>query len=89
MILLVAINSFLKTVLIILLVYFTIRFLGKLLWPYLVRYITKKAGQKMENAFKGFQQQSQQRPKATPQKEEVPKKSSEVVGEYIDFEELD
>ncbi len=67
-------------------VYFGLRFLGKLLWPFFVRYITKKAGQKMENAFKGFQQQTRQ--EQTPPKD-VPKKSSKVVGEYVDFEEID
>nr|CCF99671.1 conserved hypothetical protein [uncultured Dokdonia sp.] len=44
----------------------------------------------MENAFKGFQQQTQQYGQS--QKEptrDVPKKSSKVVGEYVDYEEID
>ena len=86
MLLIAELNGFLKTLVIILLVYFAIRFSAKLLWPYLLRYITKKAGQKMESAFKGFQQQTQQ---AGAPAQEVPKKSNEVVGEYIDYEEID
>lgn len=86
MLLVAEIPGFLKTLAIILMVYFGLRFLAKLLWPYLVKYITKKAGQKMENAFKGFQQQGQQQPTQT---KDVPKKSTEVVGEYVDYEEID
>lgn len=89
MLLVAEIPSFLKTLAIILMVYFGLRFLGKLLWPYLVKYITKKAGQKMENAFKGFQQQAQQAQRPTAQTKDVPKKSSKVVGEYVDYEEID
>ena len=90
MLLVAEIPSFIKTIAIILLVYFGLRFLVKLAWPYIVRYITKKAGQKMENTFKGFQQQTQQYGQS--QKEptrDVPKKSSKVVGEYVDYEEID
>lgn len=89
MLIVAEIPSFLKTLAIILMVYFGLRFLGKLLWPYLVKYITKKAGQKMENAFKGFQQQAQQSQQATGPTKDVPKKASKVVGEYVDYEEIE
>lgn len=77
--------SFFKTLAIVLLVYFALRFLLKLAMPYLMRYVTKKAEQKMQQAFKGFANQS------STQSEEpvVPKKTSKVVGEYIDFEEVE
>ena len=89
MLIVAEIPNFLKTFAIILMVYFGLRFLGKLLWPYLVKYITKKAGQKMENAFKGFQQQAQQSQQATGPIKDVPKKASKVVGEYVDYEEIE
>lgn len=89
MLIVAEIPNFLKTFAIILMVYFGLRFLGKLLWPYLVKYITKKAGQKMENAFKGFQQQAQQSQQATAPTKDVPKKASKVVGEYVDYEEIE
>lgn len=90
MLIVAEIPSFLKTFAIILMVYFGLRFLGKLLWPYLVKYITKKAGQKMESAFKGFQQQTQQSQQSTARPtRDVPKKASKVVGEYVDYEEID
>ncbi|TVZ51282.1 hypothetical protein OD90_0419 [Dokdonia sp. Hel_I_53] len=86
MLLVAEIPSFLKTLAIILLIYFVLRFLGRLAWPYIVRYLTKKAGEKMQSAFKGFQQQTT---KTQMPPKDVPKKSSEVVGEYIDYEEID
>ena len=86
MLLLLALDGFFKTILIIVLVYVTLRFLIRLLLPYLMRYVAKKAGQKMENAFRGFQEpQHPNRQEPQP----VEKKSKEVVGEYIDFEEID
>lgn len=86
MFLVAAIPSFFKTLAIILMVYFGLRFLLKLMWPYIVQYLTKKASQKMENVFKGFNQPTQQQ---GTQAKDVPKKSSKVVGEYVDYEEID
>ena len=86
MLLLLALDGFFKTILIIVLVYVTLRFLIRLVLPYLMRYIAKKAGQNMEIAFRGFQEsQHPNRPAPQP----VEKKSKEGVGEYIDFEEID
>lgn len=77
--------SFLKTLCIILLVYFALRFFMKLAWPYLIRFIQKKAHQKMEQMFKGFPDA----PSNTTKEPEVSKKSSKIMGEYIDFEEVE
>lgn len=82
-------EGFVKTILVVLLVYFALRFFTRLLMPYFMRYIAKKAGQKMEGMFKGFQEQAGQGKAAEPTKEPVTKKSSKVVGEYIDFEEIE
>lgn len=77
--------SFLKTLAIVLLVYFALRFFIKLATPYLMRYVAKKAEQKMQQAFKGFANQTNTQPEDSV----VPKKSSKVVGEYIDYEEVE
>ncbi|MEP0265155.1 DUF4834 domain-containing protein [Dokdonia sp.] len=86
MLLLLALDGFFKTILIIVLVYVTLRFLGRLLFPYFMRYIAKKAGQKMETTFKGFNGFPQDN---TPEPAPVEKKSKKTVGDYIDFEEID
>ncbi|WP_369793779.1 DUF4834 family protein [Sediminibacter sp. Hel_I_10] len=85
--------GFLRTILIILLIYYGVKILARLFAPYFLRYMSKK----MQERFGGqFQQQQRQR---TQQKKEgetiidkVPKshqESDKTVGEYIDYEEID
>jgi len=84
--------GFLRTILIILLVYYGVKILVRFFTPYLVRYMSGK----VKERFGGqFQQQTNQKP---PQNEgetvidKVPrssKNSNEKVGEYVDFEEID
>lgn len=76
---------FLKTLSIILLVYYVLRFLIKLVSPYLIRFVTRKAQSKMQEMFKGFGDAAQN----TKEEATVSKKSKKVVGEYIDFEEVE
>nr|WP_100803737.1 DUF4834 family protein [Ulvibacter sp. MAR_2010_11] len=85
--------TFLKTILIILLVYFGLKFLVKLLTPYVMRYIAKKAGQKFEQAFGNNPFQPPKKEKEgsisidkTPSSKT---KSKSTVGEYVDYEEID
>lgn len=85
--------TLLKTVLIILLVYFGLKFLIKLIAPYVMRYIAKKAGEKFEKAFRGPTQSNPEREKeGSITIDKVPtkgKKSKSTVGEYVDYEEID
>ncbi|WP_431134868.1 DUF4834 family protein [Psychroserpens mesophilus] len=85
--------GFLRTILIILLVYYGIKILSRLFAPYLVRYMSKKMQQKFGEQFQ--QEQQHQNPK---QKEgetvidKVPKQhksSDKSVGEYVDYEEIE
>lgn len=87
-------DTFFKTLLILLLVYFGLKILFRLAMPFLMRYIAKKASQKMENAFRRTQYQSEN----NKQKEgkitidDIPKKKSrnkKPVGDYVDYEEID
>ncbi len=85
--------SFLKTILIFLLVYFALKYLLKWLSPYIMRFIAKKAAQRFENAFgqNPFQDaNTQTRDKDTLDKaNKNPKSNGKIVGEYVDFEEVD
>jgi len=86
--------TFLKTVLIILLIFFGLKFLFRLAMPYLMRYLAKKAGQKMEQAFRGSSQYDNTRTQK-PGNISVDKmpnqnsKNNKKVGEYVDYEEID
>ncbi len=85
--------TFLKTILIVLLVYFGLKFIIKFSWPYILRYITKKAGQKFEQAFNS----SIKRPPETKEEgsisiDKMPSsktKSKSTEGEYVDYEEIE
>ncbi len=86
--------TFLKTILIILLVYYTLKFSFRFFGPYLMRFIAKKASQRFENAFGGNPfQQPNETSSGNTSFDKVPKKntrtSKKVVGEYVDFEEID
>lgn len=84
--------GFLRTILIILLVYYGLKILSRLFAPYLVRYMSKK----MQERFGGqFQQHQQQNPKYKEGETVIDKvpnasnSSNKNVGEYIDYEEID
>jgi hypothetical protein len=90
-----SVMGLLKTVLIILLFYFGFKILARLFTPLLIRFVAKKAEQK----FGGFKNQANQQQQQQQKKKEgetiidkIPnqnKTSSDKVGEYIDYEELD
>ncbi|MEM6516499.1 MAG: DUF4834 family protein [Bacteroidota bacterium] len=84
--------GFLRTILIILLVYYGVKILMRLFAPYLVRYMSNK----MQERFGGQFQQSHTTNSREKEGETVidkappsRKKSNEKVGEYVDFEEID
>ncbi|WP_363299885.1 DUF4834 family protein [Altibacter sp.] len=85
--------TFLKTILIILLVYYGLKFFIKLLMPYFMRYLAKKAGQRFEKAFGANPYQtSKPQPEGETSVDKMPPtptKSKSTVGEYVDYEEID
>ncbi|MBX2827526.1 MAG: DUF4834 family protein [Flavobacteriaceae bacterium] len=85
--------SFLKTILIILLVYFGLKFLFRLLAPYAMRYLAKKAAQRFENAFEqapfGTHGTSPGPQTRSDSNKDIPKSNGKIVGEYVDYEEID
>lgn len=88
-------TGLIKTILIILLVWYGIKILSRLFAPALMRYVAKKAEAKFGEQFgQQFNQKKQQQP---PKKEgetvidKVPQSntSNKNVGEYVDYEEID
>lgn len=83
--------SILKTVLIILLIYFGFKIIIKFFGPLILKYFLKKIGNKFQQQFN---QQSQPDSKQkgdefTDKKSPSNMKSNKKVGEYIDYEEID
>jgi len=86
--------GFLKTVLIVLLVYYSIKILAKWFAPKLFRYAAKKTEEHFKEKFEGFAgQQSHDEEQIgdviIDKKTTKKKNSSKNVGEYIDFEEIE
>ncbi|UAB82582.1 DUF4834 family protein [Marixanthomonas sp. SCSIO 43207] len=86
--------TFLKTILIILLVYFGLKFLIRWATPYLMRYVAKKAGQRFEQAFNGAQRttNSSKEKEGKVSIDKMPRKQrtkQSTVGDYVDYEEID
>lgn len=84
--------GFVRTILIILLVYYGIKILSRIFAPYLMRYMSKKMQQKFEGQFRQQQNQTQQQKEGETVIDKVPNRessSNKKVGEYIDYEEID
>lgn len=92
-----SVMGLLKTVLIILLVYFGFKILARLFAPLLLRFVAKKAEQKFGQQFGGFQNQANQRQQQKHKEGETVidkmpnqnRSSNSKVGEYVDYEEID
>ena len=88
-----SLTGFVRTILIILLVWYGVKVLARIFAPLLMRYVAKKAEQKFGQQFK-----QQQQPKQTNKQEgeisidKMPnqgKASNKNVGDYVDYEEID
>ncbi|MCR8668116.1 DUF4834 family protein [Aestuariibaculum sp. M13] len=89
-----SVNGLIRMILIIILVYYGIKIISRLLTPFLIKYVSKKAEQRFGGQFGNFQQQRQQEPskkegEVTIDKMPNRKSSNKEVGEYVDYEEID
>ena len=89
-----SLTGVLKTVLIVLLVYFGLKILLRFFGPLLLKYFMKKMGRKFEKQFNqqfgGAQQPQDKKGKVSiDKKPKNEKQSNKNVGEYIDYEEID
>ena len=83
----------LRTILIILIVYYSVRFVSRLLVPLFLNMFMKRAQRNFQEQFGKFQQQQKPNKEGEVSIDSKPKKrsnsSESTVGEYIDFEEVD
>ncbi len=87
-----SLTGFLRTILIILLVYYGIKILTRMFAPYLVRYMSKKMQQRYGGQFQQYQEPKQRYKEGETIIDKMPEKessSNKKVGEYIDYEEID
>jgi hypothetical protein len=84
--------SFLKAILIILLVYYGLKIILKLTAPYIMKYFSKKLAERFGVDFGSMtppNTPSGKEGKITIDKTPNSKKATKNVGEYIDFEEIE
>lgn len=81
-----------RTLLIIALVYYGVRFLRRVLFPFLFKAFIKKAAQKGQQQYSEQQRAQKVRPEGEVHIEYVnknnKKSAGDVGGEYVDFEEI-
>lgn len=81
-------TGFIRSLIILVLIYYGVRFFMRLLAPVIVQQVVKKAG---ENLFQQ-QQQQQEHYNAQSRQDNIKKDrpaEKKKVGEYIDYEEID
>ncbi len=78
---------------IVLLVYFALKFLIRLAMPYFLRYLSKKAGQQFEKFFGDLPNMEPRQKEGNITINKAPSHNSsrkgKKVGEYVDYEEVD
>ncbi len=88
-----SLTGFLRTILIILLIWYGIKILSRIFAPILMRYVAKKAEQKFGGQFNQHQQpQPKKKKEGEISIDKMPKdskSSNKKVGEYVDYEEID
>lgn len=88
-----SLTGFLRTILIILLIWYGVKLLSRIFAPLLMRYVAKKAEQKFGGQFNQYQQpQPEKKKEGEISIDKMPKDtkaSNKKVGEYVDYEEID
>ena len=80
-----------RTILIILIVYYSVRFISRLLVPIVLRMFMKRAQRNFQQQFGQQQQKPQKEGEVSIDSKPKNKTNSSVtsVGEYVDFEEVE
>ncbi|WP_248723017.1 DUF4834 family protein [Seonamhaeicola sp. ML3] len=89
-----SVTGLVRTILIIILIYFGVKILARLLSPFLAKFIIKKAEQRFGQPFGQYknttqEQASKKAGEVTIDKIPNRKASNKDVGDYVDFEEID
>ena len=84
----------LRTILIIVLIWYGVKILSRIFAPFLAKYVLKKAEQRFGQQFGDFQAQTNQKRHKEGETviDKMPSQNStsnKNVGEYIDYEEID
>ncbi|MFH4965298.1 DUF4834 family protein [Gaetbulibacter sp. M235] len=82
-------TGLIRTILIILLIYYSFKVVSRLFAPLLMKYVAKKADQHFGGQFQKQNEPQQKEGEVTIDKVPNTKSSNKNVGDYIDYEEID
>jgi hypothetical protein len=77
-------NGLLKAIIYILAFYFIIKFLARLFLPVLAKKVVEKASQQFQQQQENYQNQN-----TTQNQSNQKPKEKKIVGDYVDFEEIE
>ena len=81
--------GFIETLFYILFFYYVFKFLARLFFPYMVKKVVQKAGQKFQEQYQNEQNRANTKD-FNPGNSNVSKpRENKKVGEYVDFEEIE
>ena len=81
--------GFIRTILIIMMIWYGIKILSRLFAPYFMRFVAKKAEQKFGQQQNRQQPQQKEGETTVDKAPEQTKTSNKNVGEYVDYEDID
>ncbi len=79
----------LRTLAILILVYYAVKFLLRLFAPVIMQQVVKKAEQSFNNQQQQYNNQQYNNQQQPPVKQKEKPREKKKVGEYIDYEEID
>jgi len=81
----------LRTIFIIVLVYYILKVLSRIFAPFMLKYATKKAEERFGGQFKSQRQQEAPKKEGEITIDKMPniKTSNKDVGDYVDYEEVE
>ena len=82
-------TGFLRTILIILVIYYVLKVLSRLFAPLLIKFVAKKAEERFGGPFQKQNDPPKKEGEVTIDKVPNTKSSNKNVGDYIDYEEID
>jgi hypothetical protein len=82
-------TGLIRTILIILLIYYAFKVLSRLFAPLLIKFVAKKAQEHFEGQFQKQNEPQRKEGEVTIDKVPNTKSSNKNVGDYIDYEEID
>lgn len=81
-------TGLMKAIVTIIVIYYIAKFLMRLFLPVMAQQVVRKAQENMQQQQRDYYEQQQKQYNATQEPKQKPK-DKPVVGEYIDYEEID